>query len=114
MKRVISLMIFASLVGCGGGGGRAPSENSPYRVSSSGPINKACMASDRKARSPQLCSCIQSAANAKLTASEQRRAVQFYGDPHKAQETRQSSRASDERFWRKYRDYVDYAEALCS
>ncbi len=114
MTRVISLLLIGALAGCGGGHRKQSTPSRYYGGMASGPISKACMASDRKARSPQLCSCIQSAANAKLTGAEQRRAAQFYNDPHLAQETRQSSRASDERFWRTYKEYASLAESMCS
>ncbi|MBC7131697.1 MAG: hypothetical protein H5U16_01145 [Roseovarius sp.] len=89
---------------------RGPGEGWPR---ASGPISDACLASDRKARSPALCGCIQAVANQTLSASEQRRAVRFYRDPHEAQEVRTSQRPADQRFWTAYRAYADRAEAVC-
>ena len=74
---------------------------------------KACMASDRKARSRERCGCIQAVANDTLSASDQRLAVTFYGDPHKAQEIRQSDNAGHERFWKTYKAYAQSAAAVC-
>jgi hypothetical protein len=80
----------------------------------SGPINQACLASDRKARSRALCGCIQAAANQTLTGAQQRRAVAFYSNPQLAQDIRQSDSPNDERFWEAYRAYGERAERLCS
>ena len=115
MRQVIFLGFMAVLAGCGGGRDsgwrdRGPMIGTPV---ASGPISAACTASDRKARSRKLCGCIQYAANQTLSASQQRRAVAFYRDPHRAQEIRQSDRGSDERFWRAYRAYGERAERLC-
>lgn len=116
MKQAIILGLTVLLAGCGGGGGdrfRAGSGPSSGVPMASGPLNQACLASNRKARSRALCGCIQAAANQTLTSSQQRRAVAFYADPHLAQEVRQSDRASDERFWDAYRAYGERAERLC-
>lgn len=101
------------LAGCGGG-------SSPQRVAypgvmpmATGPINSACLASDRSAKSRRICGCIQAVADETLSGSQQRRAAAFYGDPHRAQEIRQSDRTSDERFWKTYRAYADRAERIC-
>jgi hypothetical protein len=87
------------LGGCGGG--------------VSGDIGRACMASGRDAASPQLCSCVQGAANQTLSASDQRRASRFFDDPDRAQQTRTSDSSRDEAFWLRYRAFADTAEALC-
>ena len=78
-----------------------------------GPISRACLASDRKARSRALCGCIQAVADQTLSGPQQNRAVAFYRDPHLAQEIRQSDRASDERFWQAYKAYGARAEQIC-
>lgn len=139
MKQVVLLLMVVSLAGCGGfhkakrGAPSpktqpvhtpAPSANSGTVIVNTavpiakpfarGPINSACMASDRKARSRELCGCIQAVADDTLSASQQRIAVSFYIDPHKAQETRQSDRPSDEQFWKEYRAYGAAAERICS
>ena len=118
MKKLIFLGVILTLAGCGQ---RAPA---PYGNSgpliirgastASGPISRACMASTRKGKSSQLCGCIQSAANQTLTPGQQNRATQFYMDPHKAQEVRQSDRRGDEEFWKAYRAYGERAEQMCS
>ena len=92
----------ASMAACGGGG----------RVVS-GDISEACIAADRRAASPALCSCIQQVANQSLSGSDQARAATFFADPQLAQDTRQSDRASDERFWDRYRAFTDLAEQIC-
>lgn len=78
-----------------------------------GPIEHACMKAGRKAANRSLCSCIQGAANATLSRSEQKRAAKFFKDPHKAQETRQSDRSSDERFWNAYKQFGETAQRAC-
>jgi hypothetical protein len=113
MRQAIILGLILVLAGCGGGDrfrGDTVSRGSPMAF---GPISKACMASDRKARSRALCGCIQAAADQTLSGSQQRRAVRFYRDPHSAQEIRQSDRASNERFWKAYADYGERARQLC-
>lgn len=79
----------------------------------SGPLQRACMASDRKARSAELCGCIQAVANDTLSAADQSLAVGFYADPHRAQEIRQSDNTGHERFWQAYKDYAETAAAVC-
>lgn len=78
-----------------------------------GTIEHACMNGGRKAANHMLCGCIQAAADLTLSRSEQRRAARFFKDPHKAQQTRQSSRTSDERFWRSYKAFGRTAEIHC-
>lgn len=85
----------------------------PVRRTASGPISKACLASDRKARSRSLCGCIQAVADQTLTASEQRRAATFYRDPQKAQDIRQADGAANERFWKRYKAYGEAASRSC-
>jgi len=78
-----------------------------------GPIEQACRASGRAGATPQLCGCIQQAANHTLSRSEQRRAAKFFRDPHEAQEVRQSKRPRDSAFWQRYRAFGETAEAFC-
>ncbi|MEM8536703.1 MAG: arginine transporter [Pseudomonadota bacterium] len=92
---------FASVVACGGGRG------------ASGAISQACLEADRSAASPALCSCIQQVANQALSNSDQTRAAAFFAEPQLAQDTRQSDRWSDERFWDRYRAYADLASEIC-
>ncbi|WP_245306314.1 hypothetical protein [Roseovarius aestuariivivens] len=116
MKQLIVIAMILTVAACG----------QPERLKSSGgpvsrgmpmafgPISKACMASDRKRRSRELCGCIQAVADDTLSFAQQRRAVGFYRNPHEAQEIRQSDRARDEDFWTAYRAYGDQAERQCS
>lgn len=76
-------------------------------------IESACRTSNRPQATAQLCACIQRAADATLSRADQRRAVQFFRDPHKAQEVRQSSRPADSAFWQRYRAFGETAELQC-
>lgn len=110
---ILGVMAFC-LAGCGGGSNPAPSRvaSTPIPIAS-GPINTACLGSNRTARSRQLCGCIQSVANQTLSGSQQSRAATFYNNPQQAQVIRQSDRAADERFWQAYRAYGERAEQIC-
>jgi hypothetical protein len=81
---------------------------------SAGPIERACLQSGRQAATPALCGCIQRAADQTLSRADQSRAATFFRDPHRAQEVRQSKRAADEEFWRRYRAFGAAAESACS
>ena len=76
-------------------------------------IERACLRSDRDAKSRQLCGCIQQAANLTLAAPDQKLAATFYDDPQKAQDIRQSRNRSHERFWGRYKDYAEVATTFC-
>ncbi len=78
-----------------------------------GPIDRACMASDRKARSLRLCTCIQQVADRTLSRADQRMAARFFRDPQMAQDIRQSDNQNHEIFWRKYRAFGETAAATC-
>lgn len=112
MKTVLIIGLVLGLAACGGPG-RFGGGGSGGRPVASGPISDACLASDRRARSPALCGCIQAVANDTLTRGDQRRAVRFYRDLQSAQDTRQSSRPGDQRFWKSYTAYVERAERVC-
>ncbi|MHA6345548.1 hypothetical protein [Roseivivax sp. CAU 1761] len=116
--KAILLMAAASLVlsACGGGSDRVTrgaGYYAPVTRFASGPISRACLASDRKARNTQLCGCLQGVANASLSGAEQRAAERFFRDPHEAQVMRQSDRPDDERTWRNYKAFVGRAEQIC-
>ncbi|MET4128906.1 hypothetical protein [Roseovarius sp. MBR-6] len=113
MKQIAFFGLVLTLASCGGAN-RFESDPRAGRPSASGPISAACLASDRKARSPALCGCIQAVANQTLSGAEQRRAVGFYRDPHQAQEVRTSQRPGDQRFWAAYKAYADRAEQICA
>lgn len=99
MQKITILITLMTLAACGG------------RVT--GEIGKACIAADRKAANPALCSCVQRAANATLTASEQVRAAAFFDNPQEAQDTRQSDNSSSERFWKRYKNFSSTAKQMC-
>jgi hypothetical protein len=77
-------------------------------------MQTACLRADRSSATPQLCGCVQAAADDVLSRRDQSRAVRFFKDPHQAQVTRQSDRRSDEAFWLRYRTFVSQAERLCA
>lgn len=78
-----------------------------------GRIERACKASDRKAASRVLCSCVQRAADDKLSSSDQTLAVKFFKNPDLAQETRQSDDPRKERFWKRYKAFGLHAAETC-
>lgn len=78
-----------------------------------GTIERACLASDRP-KSRALCGCIQQAADVTLNGRDQKQAAQFFADPHRAQQIRQSGRPSDEQFWTRYKNFGATAEAYCA
>jgi len=79
-----------------------------------GPVERACMRSDRASANSQVCSCIQRAADATLSGSDQRRAAKFFADPDRAQTTRVSRTDSDNAFWTRYRAFGQAAQSYCS
>ncbi|MCZ4352348.1 hypothetical protein O4H61_07445 [Roseovarius aestuarii] len=121
MKNIVILGLVVTLAGCGGVNKfKNKSKPAPARSTASaatpyasGPINNACMASDRKARSRQLCGCVQAVADRNLSNGDQARAAKFYSNPQMAQDIRQSDRSSDERFWEAYSGYAKQAAATC-
>lgn len=76
------------------------------------PIQRACMAADR-AVSQALCSCIGDAADSTLTQSQMREGARWFNDPQRAQDTRQSDRASDEAMWQAWRTFSSLAQQRC-
>ena len=78
-----------------------------------GPIESACLKSDRKGVNRAVCNCIQQAADLTLTNSEQRKAAKFFNDPHQTQELRQSSKSNDEKLWLRYKEVGNAAQAFC-
>ena len=85
----------------------------PAGMALSGPIERACMASDRGGNR-SLCSCIQQAADATLSGSDQRRAAKFFRDPEAAHATWVSQSKSDDAFWERYKSFGATAEAYCA
>jgi hypothetical protein len=78
-----------------------------------GPIENACLQSDRPQATAALCRCIDSVAQSTLTRSEQRRAASFFDDPDRAQQVRMSKSARDNEFWGRYRAFGASAEQYC-
>jgi hypothetical protein len=78
-----------------------------------GPIERACMASDRGGNRA-LCGCIQEAADLTLSGGDQRRAAKFFKDPEAAHATWVSQSSSDDAFWERYKSFGQTAEAYCA
>lgn len=83
-------------------------------MSEAGPIERACLSSDRAAANRALCGCIQQVADMTLQGSDQRRAAAFFKDPEKAHATWMSQSASDDAFWDRYKNFGSTAEAYCA
>ncbi|MEM1374927.1 MAG: arginine transporter [Pseudomonadota bacterium] len=102
-------LVISALASCGGSSQRAV-----VGVQfASGPISEACLAAGRDAASRPLCQCVQGVANQDLSARDQSRAAAFFGDPQRAQDTRQSDNPSLEAFWDRYRAWADRAARIC-
>ena len=78
-----------------------------------GTMSRACIKSDRKAKTRRLCSCMQSVADSKLSRREQARAAKFFKDPQLAQGIRQSDKSGDEKFWKRYKAFGKVFSASC-
>lgn len=102
MRYFLMMGALASLMACGGGSRGATGE-----------ISQACLAADRRAASPALCSCVQQVANQSLSGAERARAATFFAEPQLAQDTRQSDRRGDERFWTRYKAFTELATQIC-
>ncbi|MCV6597555.1 MAG: hypothetical protein OIF40_10800 [Mangrovicoccus sp.] len=76
-------------------------------------IERACMASDRRAATQSTCRCIQRVADQILTRPDQRKAAKFFKDPDEAQKVRMSDANRDEKFWTRYKDFGNTAIAVC-
>lgn len=79
-----------------------------------GPISRACMASDNKARSTSVCGCIQQVANRTLDRSDQKLAAKIFRKPQMAQDIRMSDNRQHEVFWKKYKAFGTTASKTCS
>ncbi|WP_199910694.1 arginine transporter [Loktanella sp. Alg231-35] len=102
MRYFLMIGAVASVAACGGGSRGA-----------TGDISQACLEADRRAASPALCSCVQQVANQSLSNGDQARAAAFFSEPQLAQDTRQSDRRSDERFWDRYKAFTELASQIC-
>ncbi|NBR33445.1 MAG: hypothetical protein EBT90_01915 [Rhodobacteraceae bacterium] len=76
-------------------------------------VKNACLSVERKRADLDTCKCIQVAADATLTVSDQKLAASIILNPEKSQEIRSSSRRSMEQFWERYVNFGDLAEAYC-
>jgi hypothetical protein len=79
-----------------------------------GPIESACLNSDRKVANRALCGCIQQVADMTLKGGDQRKAAKFFKDPDEAQKVRMSKRDSDNAFWARYKNFGETAAAYCA
>ncbi len=79
-----------------------------------GPIERACLRSDKAAANRATCSCIQQVADMTLTGGDQRKAAKFFDDPERAQDVFLSKRAGDDAFWDRYKNFGATAEAYCA
>jgi len=108
MRKVILILFLSILTACSSS--RAQRGGSSF---ASGVIANACLAADRNAANRQLCGCIQQVANQSLSARDQDRAADFFANPQKAQDTRQSDSGPSERFWLRYKDFSAAARQQC-
>ncbi len=79
-----------------------------------GPIESACLRSDRAAANRPLCGCIQQVADMVLNKADQRRAAKFFKDPDAAHAVWISQRPADDAFWDRYKEFGGMAEAYCA
>ena len=114
MKLWVALLVTALVAGCGGGNRFDRGDSGAVTRFSTGPISRACLSSDRRARNPQLCGCIQTVANQSLSGADQRKASRFFSDPQRAHDTWMSQTAADDAFWERYKAFGAQAEAYCA
>ena len=105
-------MVLAVLAGCGGNRYERSDTGTVTRLST-GPISRACLASDRKARNPRLCGCIQTVADGALSGSDQRKAARFFRDPQRAMDVKMSKTPADDAFWDRYEVFASRSERSC-
>lgn len=83
-------------------------------VALAGPIERACLNSDRRAANRQVCGCIQQVADMTLRGADQRKAARFFADPDAAQAVRMSKSDRDNAFWDRYKAFGAAAETYCA
>jgi hypothetical protein len=81
---------------------------------SAGPIERACLQSNRQAANRNLCSCIQQVADITLGGNDQRLAATFFKDPDRAQKVHMSKSGQDDAFWSRYMTFGQQAQMACS
>lgn len=113
MRFWAGFLVAALVAGCGGDSRVDRTDSGIVTRFSSGPISRACLASDRRARNSQLCGCIQTVANQSLSSADQRKAARFFKKPQRAQDIKMSKTAADDAFWDRYRAFASRSEGLC-
>ncbi len=114
---ILAVVAALALAACSSSNGRyssASAVRTPVSLFATGPMFSACMQSGRKQANRARCGCVQAVANQSLGADDQRRGVSFFKDPHLAQVVRTSDRATDERFWTRWRAFGDTAARICT
>ena len=79
----------------------------------SGPIQQACLRSDRDAVSLAACSCIEGVAEFTLSGPDQRKVAGFFKDPERAEAARAADGRADEAFWERYESFGTQAQLYC-
>lgn len=79
-----------------------------------GPVERACVRSDRDGATRVVCACIQEVADMTLSGADQRRVAKFFRDPEAAEAARASDSRANEAFWQRYVNFGATAEAFCS
>ena len=82
-------------------------------LAQAGAINRACLKSERKNITPELCRCIDSVASRTLSRPDRRLAAKFFRDPDRAQEIRRSDRPQDDAFWERYEMFSKRVASTC-
>lgn len=78
-----------------------------------GPIEQACLASQRAGGDAGLCGCVQQVADITLTGADQRLVAKFFADPNKAETYRMKTSTSSNAFWDRYVIFGQQAEIAC-
>jgi hypothetical protein len=79
-----------------------------------GPIESACLKSDRKQANRAVCGCIQQVADMTLKGGDQRKAAKLIRNPDQAQTVRMSKSDRDNEFWARYKSFGEAAAAYCA
>lgn len=108
MRVIIAMTCILALAACGGN-----RSNSGSTRGATGEISRACLAADRAAANPRLCSCVQSVANAELSRADRTRIARFFGDPEVAHAAKISDTRANDAFWDRYRSFISAARRQC-
>lgn len=82
-------------------------------LAGAGPIERACLRSERTGANRAVCACIQQVADMTLRGRDQRQAAKLMNDPDRAHEVWISKSASDDAFWDRYKSFGQTVEAYC-